>query len=67
MYVFLGLVVIGIGCLNLFFPSLGWHMKEGWKVDGDSEPSDSYLAMTRLAGLFAIFVGFIFLVTQFFS
>ncbi|MBU5673856.1 DUF6199 family natural product biosynthesis protein [Paenibacillus brevis] len=67
MYVFFGLVIIGIGCLNLFFPSLGWHMKEGWKVDGDSEPSDTYLTMTRLGGLFALFVGFIVLVTQFFS
>lgn len=67
VYFFLALLIMGIGCINLFFPSLGWHLKEGWKVDGDSEPSDSYLTLTRLSGIFAIFVGFIFMATQFFS
>lgn len=64
MFIFMAIIIVGIGFLNLLKPSFAWHLKEGWKVDGESEPSDSYLAMTRLSGLFAIFVGFILIITQ---
>jgi len=57
MFFFFGLIIIAIGLLNIIKPSFAWYIKEGWKVNGDSEPSDSYLALTRFSGIFAIVMG----------
>ncbi|MGZ9587357.1 DUF6199 family natural product biosynthesis protein [Paenibacillus marinisediminis] len=59
MFIFIGLIAIAIGLLNLLNPKFAWHIKEGWKVDGDSEPSDFYVFMTRLSGVFALVIGMI--------
>ncbi|NWL90162.1 MULTISPECIES: DUF6199 family natural product biosynthesis protein [unclassified Paenibacillus] len=53
----IGIICIIIGVLNLAKPEFAWYLKEGWKVDGDSEPSDTYLTLTRISGGVAIFVG----------
>ncbi len=47
---FIILVVI-IAVLNIFFPALGWHLRYGWMVQGDSEPSDAYLLMSRITSV----------------
>ncbi|WP_314590507.1 DUF6199 family natural product biosynthesis protein [Paenibacillus terrigena] len=57
MFFFFGLIIIAIGLMNIFKPSLAWYLKEGWKVSGDSEPSDTYLALTRFGGVVAIIMG----------
>ena len=46
------LVVSG---LQFLFPDFFWFWSEGWKVQGDSEPSDLWLFMTR----FGSFIGVI--------
>ncbi|MNO43050.1 hypothetical protein D3C76_332590 [compost metagenome] len=62
MPAFMGILFIIIGFLNICFPSFAWYLKEGWKVDGDSEPSETYLALTRLGGIVAVVIGiFVFL------
>ncbi|WP_059054481.1 DUF6199 family natural product biosynthesis protein [Paenibacillus senegalimassiliensis] len=48
-----------IGLVNTFAPSFAWYIKEGWKVDGDSEPSEAYLSITRFGGIIAIIIGII--------
>ncbi|AZS15019.1 DUF6199 family natural product biosynthesis protein [Paenibacillus lutimineralis] len=53
----MGIICIIIGVLNLAKPEFAWYLKEGWKVDGNSEPSDTYLTFTRISGGVAIFVG----------
>jgi len=57
MFFFIGLIIIAIGLINIFKPTFAWYMKEGWKVSGDSEPSDSYLALTRFGGVVAVIMG----------
>ncbi|MOA66346.1 hypothetical protein D3C78_1930730 [compost metagenome] len=57
MFFFFGLIIIAIGLLNIFKPSFAWYLKEGWKVSGGSEPSDTYLALTRFGGVFSIILG----------
>ncbi|WMT42947.1 hypothetical protein RE628_12055 [Paenibacillus sp. D2_2] len=54
-----GIICIIIGILNLAKPEFAWYLKEGWKVDGNSEPSDTYLAFTRIGGGVAILIGII--------
>lgn len=43
MFIVAFILFIIIGLINFFYPSFAWYIKEGWKVDGDSEPSDTYL------------------------
>lgn len=43
-----------IALLNIFFPRAGWYMSYGWKIKGDVEPSDAYLLMTRIGGVFVL-------------
>ncbi|WP_334072996.1 MULTISPECIES: DUF6199 family natural product biosynthesis protein [Paenibacillus] len=66
---FIALVLMLIGILIIFYgiftrrkPSFGWRSNEGWKVKGDSEPSESYLEYMKFAGFVAILLGSFFLV-----
>ncbi|UNK20464.1 hypothetical protein MNQ98_10810 [Paenibacillus sp. N3/727] len=55
-------IFIGIGVLARKNPTLGWKMNEGWKVKGDSEPSDAYIDSVKFGGTISICLGSIFLV-----
>ena len=46
-----------IGIVN---PELSWKMSEGWKFR-DAEPSEAYLFMTRLIGVVALVVIWLFM------
>ncbi|WP_227793279.1 DUF6199 family natural product biosynthesis protein [Paenibacillus guangzhouensis] len=59
------MIIIGIGLLNVLNPTFAWYMKEGWKVSGDSEPSDTYLALTRFGGVVAIIMGLFVMISGF--
>ncbi|WP_425466200.1 DUF6199 family natural product biosynthesis protein [Paenibacillus methanolicus] len=48
----------------MFFPSFGWYLREGWKVDGDSEPSDAYIFWSRFGATIAILLGLYVLITR---
>ncbi|PZM66852.1 DUF6199 family natural product biosynthesis protein [Paenibacillus dendritiformis] len=67
MIVFCGLIAIAIGFLNIFKPSFAWYLKEGWKVNGDSEPSDTYLTLTKLGGVVVLIMGVVLVVAGIFN
>lgn len=54
--VLFAILFIVIALLNIFFPALGWHLRYGWMVKGESEPSDTYLLMTRISGIIVLIV-----------
>lgn len=56
------MILIGIGILARKHPTFGWRMNEGWKVKGDSEPSDPYIDLVKFGGLISICLGSIFFV-----
>ncbi|MGV3464940.1 MAG: DUF6199 family natural product biosynthesis protein [Heyndrickxia sp.] len=44
-----------------FQPEWSWYISESWKSSAGSEPSDTYILLTRAAGIFGAWVGiFIF-------
>jgi hypothetical protein len=55
MVMFAVLFVV-IAILNIFFPALGWYLRYGWMVKGDSEPSDAYLLMSRISSVIVLIV-----------
>ncbi|KKC46935.1 MULTISPECIES: DUF6199 family natural product biosynthesis protein [Paenibacillus] len=64
-YLLGGLFLLGLGIVNVIYPSFAWYIREGWKVDGDSEPSDMYLALSKAGGVAIILFGSIFLLIGF--
>lgn len=65
---FTGILLLIIGLSTIAFglyirrnPTFGWRMNEGWKVKGDSEPSDAYIDSVTFSGAAAIWVGSFFI------
>lgn len=56
-----------IAILNIFFPAMGWHMRYGWMVQGESEPSDAYLLMSRISSVIVFIVFLLFFLPIIFS
>ncbi len=54
---FFGAVFIIAGVIGLFFPALGWYIRYGWMVKGESEPSDAFLFLSRVGACLSIAVG----------
>ena len=54
-----GIICLALGALNIFLPELGWYLNVGWKFR-DAEPSDAALTMTRVGGIIAVIIGFVF-------
>ncbi len=52
---FLWLLLLVSGA-QVLFPDLFWSWSEGWKVQGDSEPSDAWLFMTRFGSLVGVII-----------
>jgi hypothetical protein len=42
--------------LQALFPELFWSLSEGWKIRGDSDPSDAWLFLTRVGSVIGIIV-----------
>lgn len=61
MTFFVSLLFIVPGLLGLFFPTFGWYIRYGWMVDGDSEPSEAFIAMSRIGGGIGVFLGLLVL------
>ncbi|MBO8156542.1 MAG: hypothetical protein H0Z32_08790 [Bacillaceae bacterium] len=55
MKVFAAIVLIAVGVFHIAKPETIWYLKEGWKFE-DTEPSDLYLELSRLFGVFLIVV-----------
>ncbi|MFD2879915.1 DUF6199 family natural product biosynthesis protein [Paenibacillus rhizoplanae] len=47
-----------LAILNIFFPAMGWHMRYGWMVKGDSGPSEAYLIMSRITSVIVLIIFF---------
>ncbi|MDF2670660.1 MAG: hypothetical protein K0R67_2966 [Paenibacillus sp.] len=58
MIIIFYIVFVLIAVLNIFNPRLGWYMRYGWMVKGDSEPSDAYLLMSRISSIIILIVFF---------
>lgn len=66
MVVFAILFIL-IAILNIFFPAMGWYMRYGWMVKGDSEPSEAYLMMSRISSVIVLIIFFLFFLPSMFG
>lgn len=55
-----GIGLIAVGYYNHVKPEAFWEWNKGWKVKGDSEPSEVYIMWTKQTGIVAAIVGFFF-------
>lgn len=62
IFLLFGLSIIAFGIYTRRYPDFGWRMKEGWKVRGDSEPSDDYIDSIKFSGVIAISIGALMIV-----
>ncbi|MFD3258543.1 DUF6199 family natural product biosynthesis protein [Paenibacillus lentus] len=60
--IIMGLGIITLGIFSFLKPTFGWRMNEGWKVKGESEPSDIYIDFAKLGGIVAIMLGSLLLI-----
>lgn len=52
------LIWIIVCSLGIFNPRLAWYLSEGWKFR-DAEPSDAYLAWSRIGGVIFLIIGLV--------
>lgn len=58
------LALLGVGLLAAAKPQVVWTLWEGWKSSEGAEPSDFYLAATRISGVVAVITGVALLVIR---
>lgn len=51
-----GLLLMGLGAVNFFFPELGFFLRHGWAVE-NAEPSDAYITYAKIAGVLVAAAG----------
>ena len=54
----IGLLLLGLGAMNFFFPEIPFHLRYGWAVE-NAQPSDAYLITTKIGGVVAAIVGLV--------
>ena len=54
----LGLLLMGLGAVNILFPEATFHLRKGWMFR-DAEPSDAYLFWGRVSGALVAVLGLI--------
>lgn len=67
MFVIFAVLFILLAILNIFFPAMGWHMRYGWMVKGDSGPSEAYLVMSRITSVIVLIIFFLFFLPSMFG
>ncbi|WP_150269028.1 DUF6199 family natural product biosynthesis protein [Paenibacillus tepidiphilus] len=63
--IFILLIAIAIIAYSLYIrrhPESAWRMNEGWKVDGESEPSEAYLEARKFSGAVGVWIGAFFII-----
>lgn len=60
MVVLFAILFVVIAVLNIFFPALGWHLRYGWMVKGDAQPSEAYLMMSRITSAIVLIIFLLF-------
>ncbi|RAV06336.1 DUF6199 family natural product biosynthesis protein [Paenibacillus sp. YN15] len=53
---------VALCVLNIINPRIGWYMRYGWAVKGNSEPSEGYLIMSRVSAVIVLVLFFIFII-----
>ncbi|OBR62818.1 hypothetical protein A7K91_15625 [Paenibacillus oryzae] len=56
MAIFIIIIFIILSIVNIIYPAFGWYLRYGWMVKGESEPSDAYLAMSRIGSILALVI-----------
>ncbi|WP_036740201.1 MULTISPECIES: DUF6199 family natural product biosynthesis protein [unclassified Paenibacillus] len=54
---FIYIVLIAVGLLMLLAPGAVWTVKESWKSNDGTEPSDLYILSTRMGGGIFLLIG----------
>lgn len=63
LLIFVSIVMIVLGYLQISKPELYFRRKEKWKFNDDSaEPSDRYIDIMRITGLVEIIIGIFLLI-----
>ena len=57
LYILGGFLLAALGVLFFCKPDLIWELKESWKSYSAGDPSELYLKMTKIAGIFMTVVG----------
>lgn len=57
MLIVFGILILSIGIFTFKKPTFGWRMSEGWKVEGDPEPSRAYIDYQKFVGVVTIMIG----------
>ena len=59
MYIIIGIVLLCIGILVIFFPGVLYELTQSWKNDSFSEPSRIYVVSARIGGAILVVVGIV--------
>ena len=54
--IFLGLLVIGLGMIDVVWPRTGWYLSHGWRYK-NAEPSEAALFFGRMGGIVVVLLG----------
>jgi len=54
---FIGVILVLIGLLMIYNPTLVWTVTEKWKSQDATEPSDLYVLSLRIGGVLATLAG----------
>jgi hypothetical protein len=57
MFYLLEIFILSIGLLMTIRPDVVWTIKESWKSNDATEPSDFYLLTTRIGGVLFLAAG----------
>ncbi|MEC0241672.1 hypothetical protein P4H66_17785 [Paenibacillus dokdonensis] len=52
-----GIIILALGVIQIRKPAWGWRVNEGWKVEGESEPSEAYLVLAEIGGILIVVMG----------
>lgn len=63
-WMLLGLLLVGIGGVNVAVPASMWYLSYGWRYR-NAEPSDAALVVQRLSGVAACVVGIVLILFAF--
>ncbi len=58
--IFFMLLFVGLTIVNIINPAIGWYLRYGWMVKGQSEPSEAYMTMSRIGSVFVLIIFLIF-------
>ena len=64
MSIFIGIMCIIAGLINVKFPGFVWFLSTGWQFS-NAEPSDVALGINRVLGYFLLIVGACYILSYF--